>query len=126
MIIGSSERCDIQLGDKSVSSLHAFIMIHQDGFVAVNFDLWLYTLAFPAFTTLHSYSIQTSMNHSKSYGYKNYEQDNNAVNVAWLFPFILGETWHNNHHADAKNPNYGHRHWWELDPTYWIICLIKK
>jgi len=33
MIIGSSERCDIQLGDKSVSSLHAFIMIHQDGFL---------------------------------------------------------------------------------------------
>ncbi len=33
MIIGSSERCDIQLNDKSVSSLHVFIMIHQDGFL---------------------------------------------------------------------------------------------
>ena len=33
MIIGSTDRCDIQLKDKSVSSLHAFIMIHQDGFL---------------------------------------------------------------------------------------------
>ncbi len=33
MIIGSSEKCDIKLSDKSVSSLHAFIMIHQDGFL---------------------------------------------------------------------------------------------
>ncbi len=33
MIIGSSERCDLKLSDKSVSSLHAFIMIHQDGFL---------------------------------------------------------------------------------------------
>ena len=92
----------------------------------ISFELWLYTLAFPAFITLHSYSIQTSMNHSKVYGYKNYDQNNDSVNVWWLFPFILGETWHNNHHGDAKNPNYGHRHWWELDPTYYIIKLIRK
>jgi stearoyl-CoA desaturase (delta-9 desaturase) len=91
----------------------------------ISVDLWLYTLAFPAFITLHSYSIQTSMSHSKVYGYKNYEQDNDAVNVWWLFPLILGETWHNNHHGDAKNPNFGGRHWWEFDPTYRLIQLIR-
>jgi stearoyl-CoA desaturase (delta-9 desaturase) len=92
----------------------------------ISFDLWLYTLAFSSFITLHSYSIQTSMNHSKSYGYQNYEQDNDSVNVVWLFPFILGEAWHNNHHGDAKNPNYGGRHWWEIDPAHWLIKIIKK
>jgi stearoyl-CoA desaturase (delta-9 desaturase) len=92
----------------------------------ISFDLWLYTVVFPAFITLHSFSITTSMNHSKNHGYKNYYQNNDSVNVLWLFPFILGEAWHNNHHGDPGNPNFGHKHWWELDPTYWLIKLIRK
>ena len=78
----------------------------------------------PAFITIHSFSIQNNINHSKVYGYKNTDTKNNDVNVAWLFPLILGEAWHNNHHADAKNPKFGRR-WWELDPTYWLIKLIR-
>lgn len=92
----------------------------------ISVDLWLYTMLFPAFIALHSFAFQTSLNHSKVYGYTNYEQDNDSVNVLWLFPLILGEAWHNNHHGDAKNPNYGHRRWWELDPTYYLIKLIAK
>jgi stearoyl-CoA desaturase (delta-9 desaturase) len=90
----------------------------------ISFDLWLYLMLLPAFITLHSFAIQTSMNHSKVYGYRNQETRDNSVNVTWLWPLILGEAWHNNHHADAKNPNYGKR-WWEMDPTYWLIKLIR-
>lgn len=90
----------------------------------VSVDLWLYLLAFPAFVTLHSFLVQTSVTHLKWAGYRNYEVKDDSVNVPWLFPFILGEAWHNNHHGDGRNPNYG-RKWWEFDPTFHIINLIR-
>lgn len=92
----------------------------------INFDLWLYTMGLPSFITLHTFLIQTSVTHLSWAGYRNYIVKDNSVNVPWLFPIILGESWHNNHHGDGRNPNYGGRKWWELDPTYWLIKLIKK
>lgn len=91
----------------------------------ISIDLWMYLLMFPAFITLHGFLSQTSLTHISFMGYRNYNTGDNSVNSPWLFPFILGEAWHNNHHGEGRNPNYG-RKWWELDPTYWIICLIKK
>ena len=91
----------------------------------ISIDLWMYLLMFPAFITLHGFLSQTSLTHISFMGYRNYNTSDNSVNSPWLFPFILGESWHNNHHGEGRNPNYG-RKWWELDPTYWIICLIKK
>ncbi len=91
----------------------------------INFNLWLYLMGFAAFITLHSFLLQTSITHLPWAGYRNYTVKDNSQNVPWLFPLILGEAWHNNHHGDGRNPNYG-RKWWELDPTYWLIKLIKK
>jgi fatty-acid desaturase len=91
----------------------------------ISIEFWLWAVILPSFITFHSFSFQTSMNHSKLYGYKNYETSDDSVNVIWLFPFILGEAWHNNHHGDAKNPNYGSRRWWEIDPTFWLIKLFR-
>jgi len=92
---------------------------------SISIDLWLYLLAFPAFITLHSFCFNTSLNHHPLLGYRNYKINDNSVNSIWLFPFILGEAWHNNHHGDGRNPNYGGRHWWELDPTFWLIQAIR-
>jgi stearoyl-CoA desaturase (delta-9 desaturase) len=92
----------------------------------INFELWLFLMAFPALVTLHAFLTQTSLTHYRCMGYRNYTLKDNSTNVPWLFPFILGEAWHNNHHGSGRNPNYGGRRWWELDPTFWIIKLIKK
>lgn len=91
----------------------------------INFEVWLYLMGFSAFMTLHSFLLQTSITHLPWAGYRNYSVKDDSVNVPWLFPLILGEAWHNNHHGDGRNFNYK-RKWWELDPTYWIILLIKK
>jgi stearoyl-CoA desaturase (delta-9 desaturase) len=91
----------------------------------INFKLWLFLMAFPALFTLHCFLIQTSVTHLSWAGYRNYSVKDNSVNVPWLFPIILGEAWHNNHHGDGRNPNYSRR-WWELDPTYWIIKVISR
>lgn len=101
-----------------------FLLVHA--LVAlVSIDIWLYCLVFPTFITLHSYCLQTSLTHYKTLGYKNYPTKDNSVNVPWLFPIVLGEAWHNNHHGEGRNPNFGGRHWWEFDPTYFLIRLIR-
>jgi fatty-acid desaturase len=94
-------------------------------FAAVCFPLWVYGLLLPALATFHCFSIQTSLNHTRAMGYKNYHTEDNSVNSIWLWPITFGEAWHNNHHGDPKNPNFGGRHWWEVDPTYWLIRLIR-
>jgi stearoyl-CoA desaturase (delta-9 desaturase) len=91
----------------------------------ISFDLWLYAMALPALATLHVFCCQTSIVHYTKLGYKNYETKDDSVNVPWLWFITQGECWHNNHHGDPKNPNYGSRHWWELDPTWWIIKLVR-
>lgn len=60
-----------------------------------------------------------------TYGYRNVETKDRSTNNPWLWPLILGEAWHNNHHADPKNFNFG-RKWYEFDPTRWLIALLRK
>lgn len=78
---------------------------------------------------LPAFLIQLSQNNfnyfGHKYGYRNFSTNDNSKNNIWMFPFILGETWHNNHHYDSKNfstkiLNY------EYDPVGLIIRLLKK
>lgn len=89
------------------------------------FPLWVFGMLLPALASFHCFSLQTSLNHSRFMGYKNYSTDDDSVNSVWLWPATFGEAWHNNHHGDPKNPNFGGRNWWEVDPTYWLIQLIR-
>lgn len=57
------------------------------------------------------------------YGYRNYETKDQSRNNFWLWPIILGEAWHNNHHGDAKNFST-RRKLWEIDPLAWMIKLV--
>jgi stearoyl-CoA desaturase (delta-9 desaturase) len=126
----SIRSCVDLLRDKFIVFVHEHykkILWISHGLVAIiSVDLWLYTMALPAWITSQSYSIQTSCNHIRWMGYRNYNTDDDSVNSPLLFPLILGECWHNNHHGEPKNPNYGGRHWWEVDFTFWIIKLIRQ
>lgn len=116
------------LADKDIMFFHKYYMlimwISHTVVALISIDVWLWCMLLPSFITFHSFGIQTSLAHSKHYGYRNYDTHENSVNVWWLWPFTLGEAWHNNHHGDPKNANYGRR-WWELDPTYWIVKLLR-
>jgi len=92
----------------------------------VGFDFWLYCIMFGSFLGYHAFALNTSVNHYKHLGYRNYETKDDSSNIVWLWFFILGEAWHNNHHGVASDPNFGGKRWWELDPTYWLICAIRK
>jgi stearoyl-CoA desaturase (delta-9 desaturase) len=56
-------------------------------------------------------------------GYRNFETKDDSRNNIWLFPIILGEAWHNNHH---HNPNKLSTKIlkYEFDPVTWVIKLI--
>jgi stearoyl-CoA desaturase (delta-9 desaturase) len=45
-------------------------------------------------------------------------------NIAWLALPSLGGSWHNNHHALPAAARNDH-HWWQLDPTGWVVGLLE-
>jgi stearoyl-CoA desaturase (delta-9 desaturase) len=58
------------------------------------------------------------------FGYRNSETKDDSRNNAYLFPMILGEAWHNNHHAQASDWQFG-KSKWEADLSAYIIRLVK-
>ena len=59
------------------------------------------------------------------WGYRNYETREDSRNN-WLFALLTnGEGWHNNHHADPRSAQHGHR-WWEVDVTYISLLVLEK
>ena len=92
-------------------------------FAIINVELLYFMWIVPMFLIQLS---QFNFNYfGHMYGYRNFATTDDSRNNAWLFPIILGEAWHNNHHKYAKNvtttvkPN-------ELDPLYWFIKLIGR
>lgn len=62
---------------------------------------------------------------SHMWGYRNYQTREDSRNN-WLFALLTnGEGWHNNHHADPRSAQHGHR-WWEIDLTYVTLALLEK
>lgn len=115
--------------DKDLSFAHKnylpIFFISHIVIVLVSLDFWLYFMALPAFLTLHCYCIQTSFQHLKGLGYRNFNTKDNSGNNPLLFPIVFGDAWHNNHHADPGNPNFG-KHWWEVDTTFLLIKILRS
>jgi len=59
------------------------------------------------------------------HGHRNFETKDTSTNNIWLWPVILGDAWHNNHHANAAKYDTKVL-WWEFDPVSVVISLIKK
>ena len=58
-------------------------------------------------------------------GYRNFETNDNSKNVTWLFPLILGETWHNNHHKNSGSFTTTVKRY-EFDPLKYLILIVKE
>lgn len=48
-----------------------------------------------------------------------------ARDIWWLFWMLLGENWHNFHHAFASDYRNGHK-WYHFDAHKWIIAAMHK
>jgi fatty-acid desaturase len=60
-----------------------------------------------------------------SWGYRNFECLDGSRNNPIVALLTFGEGWHNNHHFSQRCAAHGRR-WWEIDPTFWMICLLER
>ena len=51
------------------------------------------------------------------------ELKNTSMNLFFIDIFMLGESYHNNHHKHPSSINFGSR-WHEIDPMYPVIRLF--
>jgi len=107
--------------------LHRYYFVIHAAMVLVLFAIspWavVYLYLAPAALVWTVGGMINSINHLV--GYRNYDVKDSSKNFHLLGYCFWGEGWHNNHHADPANPNFGHK-WWELDIGYWVIKLVRK
>lgn len=71
----------------------------------------------------HSTWFINSVTHM--WGYRTFNTLDNSRNLWWAAILTYGEGWHNNHHAYPHVAKAGWR-WWEYDPTWWAIWLLRQ
>ncbi|MBA2563659.1 MAG: fatty acid desaturase [Chitinophagaceae bacterium] len=59
------------------------------------------------------------------FGYVNYPMLNTSKNMIPVDILFCGDAYHNNHHKFPGRVKNSHR-WFEIDPTYYITCLLQK
>jgi stearoyl-CoA desaturase (delta-9 desaturase) len=59
------------------------------------------------------------------YGYINFRLKNTSHNLVFIDIFMLGESYHNNHHKHPSSANFGSR-WHEIDPVYLVMRLLSR
>jgi fatty-acid desaturase len=75
---------------------------------------------------IHQEAMVNVLSHTRWFGYRNYETGDHSVNNPALGLLTWGQALHNNHHADAGNPDFGSRRWYEVDPSMFWVTLIRK
>lgn len=72
--------------------------------------------------TYHTTWLVNSAAHSV--GYRTYATTDRSTNSWWVALLSFGEGWHNNHHAFPYSARHGMA-WYEVDPTWWIVKLLR-
>jgi stearoyl-CoA desaturase (delta-9 desaturase) len=60
-----------------------------------------------------------------TYGGREFVTTDQSRNNFLIGLLAMGEGWHNNHHAFPRSANHG-MHWWQFDPSAWIIGTLEK
>jgi len=72
---------------------------------------------------LHATWLVNSATHL--WGSRRFETRDESRNNWWVALLTGGEGWHNNHHAHPVSARHGLK-WYEFDPNYYGIWLLKK
>jgi stearoyl-CoA desaturase (delta-9 desaturase) len=115
------------LMDKEQLFIHKWYIAILLSFVLVlgliNIELLYFAWILPVFLVHLSQNNFNYFGHT--HGYRNFETKDDSRNNIFLFPFILGEAWHNNHHANPKECSTQIKSS-EYDPLMKVISIIKK
>lgn len=88
----------------------------------INYYLIFYVWALPVLVVSIT---QVAFNYfAHMCGHRNFETKDHSTNNIYLWPFILGDAWHNNHHAHAEKVSTKVRSF-EFDPLALFISLIR-
>ncbi len=85
--------------------------------------LVVYAWAWPVFAVSVSQICFNYFCHMN--GYRNFDTKDKSTNNAFMWPFILGDAWHNNHHAQAGELSAKVK-WWEFDPVAVLAKLVSS
>lgn len=99
--------------------LHVFIIL---GLILIDPKALLYAYVWPAILTWNLASSVNWLGHVV--GYRNFNTRDNSRNNPLLGIVVFGEGWHNNHHAHPRRYSFREK-WWEIDPSEYVIRLIK-
>jgi fatty-acid desaturase len=100
----------------------AIIVIFSILLAVGNYELFYFGWVLPVCLVHISQSIFNYFGHT--HGYQNFKTKDDSRNNQWLFPLLMGEAWHNNHHANPKSMT-SRVNDSEYDPLHWLIKLIK-
>ena len=89
----------------------------------INYNLIFYVWALPVFVVSVTQIMFNYFAHTT--GYRNFKTDDRSTNNVYLWPFNLGDAWHNNHHANAQNISTKVLKY-EYDPISVLINFIKQ
>ncbi len=105
--------------------IHKYYMLFILAFVLllgiVSIEILYFIWILPAFLVHLSQNNFNYFGHTN--GYRNIETKDDSKNNIWLFPFILGEAWHNNHHGNPARYTTKIKKY-EFDPVTTIIKLV--
>lgn len=89
----------------------------------IDYNLVIYAWALPVFAVSVS---QVCFNYfCHMHGYRNFDTKDRSTNNVFMWPFILGDAWHNNHHARAGQLSAKLK-WWEFDPVAVLAKLVSR
>lgn len=76
--------------------------------------------------TVFTYHVTWFVNSAAhTWGYKNFNTEDESRNLWWVAVFSWGEGWHNNHHGQQWSASHGMR-WWEIDIAFQIIRMWES
>jgi stearoyl-CoA desaturase (delta-9 desaturase) len=102
---------------------YAIILLWLGLLALIDVSLVYFTWIVPVFLVNISQNTFNYIAHS--YGYRNYETSDTSTNNFMLWPLVMGDAWHNNHHGNPGSYTTQQR-WWEVDPAGIIIRIISK
>jgi fatty-acid desaturase len=95
--------------------------------IDINLLFWFFIL--PTFLSLHGEGLINTFCHLNSFGYRNFNTNDNSRNIPLLGLICWGNGWHNNHHKNPGSFDFGKsisNKQWEFDPCVLFYYIIKK
>lgn len=91
----------------------------------INPLLPVFVLFMPGFMHYHVENTLSCFCHLKKFGYRNFETDDDSVNILWFGILTWGAGFHNNHHGRINATHYQVRPY-EIDLSRLILFFIPK